>query len=250
MLGINLGCGKEWNCPKGWVGIDAVRGHVLNENSSFAYEDNQFDIAYSSHFFEHIDDKVSMNIFKETYRVLKKGSVFTIIVPDFEKLHKCFIEKHPMWKSPPLRQYRGIRKKYNCWEKYNIKPTAQNALLNWFSNYHFSDRVSKDWYEGPPIRQLKMSESEIKDMLYTKNTKEVCKILHEKCYEIKKNFPKKTTLQHINFWNIEKFEEMLINNVGFSSIVEVNSKSMNNIYNQVKWTDTNPHASLYLEVTK
>jgi predicted SAM-dependent methyltransferase len=115
---LNLGCGLA--VAKGWINIDGslnafiscwpvfalrviyrftgsnryytweqfcdiIKGHVfVHHDLSYGipFSDNTADYIYSSHFVEHMFKKEALNLFNESYRVLKKGGVMRIAVPD------------------------------------------------------------------------------------------------------------------------------------------------------------------------
>jgi hypothetical protein len=47
-------------------------------------KDNSFKLAYCSHVIEHLSDDAVKNLFSNTFRILKKGSIFRIVVPDID----------------------------------------------------------------------------------------------------------------------------------------------------------------------
>ena len=51
------------------------------------YEDNTFDVVYSSHFIEHIPvDQIEL-VFDDVYRILKPGGLIRLVTPDLEFLN-------------------------------------------------------------------------------------------------------------------------------------------------------------------
>ena len=80
---INLDIGAGDIPPSlGWVNIDSLQGTVLSKDSVLEYEDESVNFIYSSHFFEHIDDEIALQLLLEGSRVLKKGKIFRIVVPN------------------------------------------------------------------------------------------------------------------------------------------------------------------------
>ena len=66
---------------------------VINNNISYCNagkhipeKDNSVSILYSSHMLEHLDDKETDIFLKESLRVLIKGGLIRIVIPDFEIL--------------------------------------------------------------------------------------------------------------------------------------------------------------------
>lgn len=48
------------------------------------FEENTFDLVYHSHLLEHIDHEHALDFLRECYRVLKRGGVLRVVVPDLE----------------------------------------------------------------------------------------------------------------------------------------------------------------------
>ncbi len=117
-LKINFGCGQT--PTKGWVNLDnsyALRLRNLyplvvflklfklinsaqerniefirknnikfaNATIKFRFKSNSVDILYSSHMLEHLPRNSASYFIKECHRVLKKGGILRIVVPDLKK---------------------------------------------------------------------------------------------------------------------------------------------------------------------
>ncbi len=57
-----------------------------NLMEALPYEDNSVDAVYHSHVLEHMDRDFAVTFIKENYRVLKRGGVLRVAVPDMEYL--------------------------------------------------------------------------------------------------------------------------------------------------------------------
>lgn len=107
-VNLNLGCGDT--APEGWVNCDsswnaqlsklpfvhqAIKklglvsearwpGNVryLSLGKRFPWKDGSVDVVYASHVLEHLDQRVADNFMQESMRVLKRGGVLRIVVPD------------------------------------------------------------------------------------------------------------------------------------------------------------------------
>jgi SAM-dependent methyltransferase len=64
---------------------------VWNLQKGIPFDDFSFDAAYSSHLFEHFDHEIAPCFLRECYRVLKKGGVCRIVVPDLETLIRDYM---------------------------------------------------------------------------------------------------------------------------------------------------------------
>jgi len=68
-----------------------VRGHNLTKVLPF--KDKTFDAAYSSHVLEHFSRDQGKKFVEEQFRVLKKGGVCRVVVPDLEMLCRSYLDK-------------------------------------------------------------------------------------------------------------------------------------------------------------
>ena len=84
---LNLGCGSRYDDR--WYNLDfvGIEGHVIGYNllTGIPFPDESFDVVYHSHVLEHFSKKQGIELIKECYRVLKKGGVLRIAVPDIER---------------------------------------------------------------------------------------------------------------------------------------------------------------------
>lgn len=83
---LNLGCGSRLHPD--WTNLDLVATApeviVCDLLSGIPFDDNLFDMVYHSHFLEHLDRPSGRLLVKECYRVLKKGGLIRVVVPDLE----------------------------------------------------------------------------------------------------------------------------------------------------------------------
>ena len=91
-LYLHLGCGKR-NLP-GFTNIDLARFPHIHykrrvEDLSI-FKNNSTDLVYACHIFEYFDRDETRKVLKEWKRVLKKGGILRIAVPDFEALVKVY----------------------------------------------------------------------------------------------------------------------------------------------------------------
>jgi predicted SAM-dependent methyltransferase len=122
MLKSNLGCGSVQ--PEGWINVDYSLGARLSEiplynfinkriklfdigpdgrprvwedkiythnlNKRFPWDNNSVDIIYCSHTLEHFSKQEGLVFLQECHRVMKKGGIIRIVVPDL----KSFVEEY------------------------------------------------------------------------------------------------------------------------------------------------------------
>ncbi len=116
---LNLGCGAH--VVEGWINVDYALGARLlkvpflrainrkmrlfeldwdnrinlhNLTLPFPWEDATVDIVYSSHTLEHLSKKEGYVFLRECHRVLKKGGIIRIVVPDLAPIVKAYCDKH------------------------------------------------------------------------------------------------------------------------------------------------------------
>lgn len=95
---VHLGCGKRY--LKGYIHVDlADFPHIdfRHEIRSLPmFEDKSVDLIYASHCFEYFDRVEAVDVLKEWRRVLKKGGLLRLAVPDFEGLIKVYEKYHDL----------------------------------------------------------------------------------------------------------------------------------------------------------
>ena len=90
---LNIGCGATWH--KDWKNIDlnSYSPNVLSYNitKGIPYPDNYFDAVYHSHLLEHLSQSEGEMFILECARVLKKGGILRVAVPDLETIAKEYL---------------------------------------------------------------------------------------------------------------------------------------------------------------
>ncbi len=117
MKKLNLGCGLE--APAGWINLDGswsafvAKSAVLkvlfrlfgqdqiagwSRNVCFhdlrkhlPFKQGEMDAVYSSHVLEHLYRDEALELLKECERVLKKGGICRIVVPDFRGMAEKYV---------------------------------------------------------------------------------------------------------------------------------------------------------------
>jgi predicted SAM-dependent methyltransferase len=91
---INIGCGNKYH--KDWVNIDidSASTDVIRYDirKGLPFPDNSFDAAYSSHILEHLTPEEGLNFLSEQNRILKKGGIIRVVVPDLEIICRNYIK--------------------------------------------------------------------------------------------------------------------------------------------------------------
>ncbi len=93
---LNLACGNIYIKSNNWENCDFApeSKHVRRVNllKKFPYNDNLFDLVYSSHYIEHVP-KLSIDFFlSECIRVLVPGGLLRLVLPDFESITREYLK--------------------------------------------------------------------------------------------------------------------------------------------------------------
>ena len=95
---LHLGCGKR--CfGQDWIHIDGGDFPHLHSHNiiKLPFEDCSSDLIYASHILEYFDREEVIVVLKEWNRVLKKGGILRIAVPDFNIMSRLYQEgKYPL----------------------------------------------------------------------------------------------------------------------------------------------------------
>lgn len=88
---LHLGCGKR-NFGSEWIHIDQGDYPYLHSNNieQLPFENDSIDLIYASHVIEYFDREEIGSILLEWWRVLKRGGILRLAVPDFCKIAKLY----------------------------------------------------------------------------------------------------------------------------------------------------------------
>lgn len=91
---VNLGCGRRRS--PGWLNFDLFRApdviyHDLRQRLPLA--DSTVDVVYHSHVLEHFSRREGLSFLRECYRILKKGGVIRVVVPDLEGIVRAYLSE-------------------------------------------------------------------------------------------------------------------------------------------------------------
>lgn len=135
---LNLGCGSRYNSD--WVNVDFHSSNPsvmeLDLRKHLPFEDNFFDIVYSSHVLEHLPRSIASSFVGECFRVLKEGGIIRIVVPDLETIARIYIELVDA-------AYRGDTEAKNKYEWIVIE------MLDQMVRNHSGGEMLKYWTQNP-----------------------------------------------------------------------------------------------------
>ena len=91
---IHLGCGKRF--MPGFIHIDLVNYKHIDYKRDVRtlpmFRDSTVDLIYASHVIEYFDRHEVTKVLKEWHRVLKKGGILRLALPDFEAMIQVYIK--------------------------------------------------------------------------------------------------------------------------------------------------------------
>ncbi|MCL1467695.1 class I SAM-dependent methyltransferase [Argonema galeatum] len=67
----------------------------LDVGKKFPWPNETFSCAYTSHMMEHLYRETALNCISEVFRVLKKGGIFRVVVPDLDEMIKSYDPQDP-----------------------------------------------------------------------------------------------------------------------------------------------------------
>jgi predicted SAM-dependent methyltransferase len=85
---LNLGCGYHYH--QDWVNLDFIKSgpdviaHDLTKGVPFS--NDCFEVVYHSHVLEHLAKQQAKSFIVECYRVLRKGGIIRVVVPDLSQI--------------------------------------------------------------------------------------------------------------------------------------------------------------------
>jgi len=89
---LHLGCGKRY--LPGFIHIDLAEYDHIDYRHDVRtlpmFEDSTVDLIYASHVVEYFNRDEIMSVLQEWYRVLMKGGILRLSVPDFVALNKVY----------------------------------------------------------------------------------------------------------------------------------------------------------------
>lgn len=95
-LYLNLGSGPRGLDAPEWINIDGFKDqnvqYLCDFSRSLPFKDETFDGIFCEHVFEHFTYDSGRNLMVECKRILKKGGVLRIVVPDGNKILKSYFD--------------------------------------------------------------------------------------------------------------------------------------------------------------
>lgn len=147
---LHLGCGNKY--LEGYKHVDLLElphiDYVTSIDNLSMIEDNSVDEIYACHVLEHTGRLKVDEVLKEWNRVLKKGGVLRIAVPNFEAIVEEYKENRDLEKILGLL-YGGQNYEYNFhYITFDFKKLKSHLEKNGFGEvqkYNWQDFLPKDF---------------------------------------------------------------------------------------------------------
>jgi predicted SAM-dependent methyltransferase len=155
---LHLGCGKIY--IPGFIHIDLADYPHIDYKRDISdlpmFEDNSVDLIYCCHALEYFDRQEAQNVLKEWYRVLKKGKILRIAVPDFEAIVKVYLKykdlNHigilgPLYGKMVIKTPEGERITYHktVYDFESLKEVLESVGFKNIQRYNWRETVHKDY---------------------------------------------------------------------------------------------------------
>jgi predicted SAM-dependent methyltransferase len=94
---LNLGSGPRGSSESNWLNVDGFRDRnvhfVIDFGRPLPFADATFDGVFCEHVVEHFTLTEGQRLCAEVARVLKPGGWFRVIVPDAERIMRCYFDE-------------------------------------------------------------------------------------------------------------------------------------------------------------
>lgn len=153
---LNLGCWHRY--IPGFIHVDLCDmphiDHISNIDNLPFISDESVDLIYVSHAFEYFDLHHASKVLSEWRRVLKKGGVLRMSVPDFDQLLKIYEESNdinkilgPLYGRMEIKTEEGSALLFHK-TVYNFESLSSLLSSNGFINvkrYRWQETIHKDY---------------------------------------------------------------------------------------------------------
>lgn len=134
---LDLGCGDHKLAYKnkfpGYdfngevIGLDLENGDQVDviwnlEKGKMPFKEGSFDIVYTHHVLEHLENESIINVLRDVHRILKKGGHFLICVPHIAYLDSLGSLNHKKLFSNSSLDFmiEGEKTQFQCKEKFKL----------------------------------------------------------------------------------------------------------------------------------
>ena len=237
-LWTNIDLLNEWYCEiqsrKNLINYDLFSLEKMPINSETA------EIVYSSHTIEHITDDAAQNMFNEAFRILKKGGLFRISVPDIDLYFRAYQNDDRdffYW----IEQF----SQPDYYKRAGVSMPMKNASTGQIFLAEFATQISA---LTAPSQNGLISDDELAELFKELDYEKALNYCTAKCSI---DFQRQHFGNHMNWWNQAKAVRML-NQAGFRKVYKSGyGQSASPILRDISLFDnTHPKISLYMEAVK
>jgi predicted SAM-dependent methyltransferase len=144
---LNFGCGTRY--ADSWENIDfySPTPEVQKTNllQGLPYANDSFDVVYCSHVLEHFTKDNSLFLIKESLRILKKGGIFRLVVPDLEGSCREYIDILNLNHDDPFKQKKHEWIKLELLDQL-VRMTPSGELGSYYKKIEASDDLQLKEY--------------------------------------------------------------------------------------------------------
>lgn len=146
---LHIGCGNKF--LPGYIHVDVMKyehvDYIANANNLDMIKDNSVDEIYACHILEHFSRFDNEKVLSEWNRVLKRGAILRISVPNFEAIVHEYIEGEKALDNIIGLLYGGQNYDYN----YHFQVFDFSQIEKILINTGFENVEKYDWREFLPI---------------------------------------------------------------------------------------------------
>jgi len=199
---LNLACGDFYLASPDWTNLDwyphsksVTKANLLRP---LPYQNDSFDVIYTSHFIEHIPKAQVFDFFLECHRVLKPEGIIRIVVPDFENIAREYI-KNIEKDELEFAEFNIIEMIDQC-----VRTKSGGELSSWRARADISTGTKQYVSLRTGYKYKALSDSSPRKSRHT--LKNLPKLIHRKavgtyCISVLKILPKWFTQNHVNLTN-------------------------------------------------
>ncbi|RLA80157.1 MAG: methyltransferase [Epsilonproteobacteria bacterium] len=153
---LHLGCGSKY--IPGFLHCDLANYEHIDYKQDMRdlsiFEDNSIDLIYCCHALEYFDRHQVVLVLKEWFRVLKKGGILRLAVPDFEAIVKVYLKyqdlDHQGILGPLYGKWQNSNSEENLyhkttWDLKSLTKVLKDLGFSDVQRYNIEDTIHKDY---------------------------------------------------------------------------------------------------------
>ena len=133
------------------------------KGAQLPFPDDQFDFVFSEHFFEHLFFDEALGLMKECHRVLARGGVMRVVVPDADL--RTYEKPEPVGYPKPKLSYNHPNKHKTRWSVYMLTEALRICGFEPVP-IHFCDRDGR--FHKMPIKHSGCDNEVIRTIEYVR----------------------------------------------------------------------------------